>query len=158
MTTFPLFRDSRGFSSSASNELTKIPHDFGSLGPSSNNILAKTLLGRRSRGGIHDLGMVETPGISTESISEMDGMNLDTDEKRDNILAEEVKRMKMGRRRLSVIGRTGEINVTSQTKAERGGEAEASREGRRQQERRIASNWRKKGSSEFAVEASKGRR
>ena len=61
----------------------------------------------------------------------MDGMNLGMYEKRDNMRAEEVKRMKIGRRRFSVIGRTGDVSVTSQTKAERGGETKARREGRR---------------------------
>ena len=122
----------------------RIPFDFGSLGLSSIPMLAKILLGRRSRGGIDDLGMVETPGVSRNSSSEMDEMKLGMRENKDNMVADEVKRIKKGRERDSMIGKTGEMSVKSQTKAERGWEIEEIRGRRRCDDRRRASNSKRK--------------
>lgn len=53
---------------------------------------------------------------------------------------------------------TGEIKLMSKIMAEGGGEREESRGVRRYAERRMASNLRKKGSVDLAVEGSRGRR
>ena len=78
---------------------------------------------------------------------------------KENMVADEGKKMNVGRERDSAIGRTGVMKEMSETKAERGGEAEARREGRKcVTDRRMLSNCWKKGSVVVEVEGSKGRR